>query len=160
MAGRESLFWPNDDGRGLIFQHHLREGQLLRILRTEGVKAVDGRAQGSKRGRGGRAVVGIPRGDIGRLTSGGRINAMVWRVNAPAGDGVEMYTAHGDGRICAWMPGGRSNDDEEDEDGTDVEEIRLGNGGIPDEAELRRKRKRDLIEDLVGGLTRQPITFS
>lgn len=151
--GRESLFWPNDDGRGFIFQHHLREGHLQRILRTEGIKLAEVQAASKKRGGGGGRTT------VARLTSGGRINAMVWRLHAPVGDGVEMYSAHGDGRICGWTPA-KDDDDENDVEASTTDK---GGGGTPvvlDEAEQRRKRKRELIEDLVGGLTRRPISFS
>lgn len=161
--GRESLFWPNDDGRGMIFQHHLREGHLLRILRTDGVKLAE--VQAAKRNRaGGRAGTSST---VARLTSGGRINAMLWRVNALAGRGFEMYTAHGDGRICAWAPMSKEDEEDEDErvavDDTGPSPRRKVTSTAPspvNDAESRRKRKRDLIGDLVEGLTRRPMPFS
>ncbi|KAI1621692.1 DNA excision repair protein ERCC-8 [Exophiala viscosa] len=159
--GRESLFWPNDDGRGTIFQHHLREGHLLRILRTEGVKLAE--VQAAKRNRGGgRAGTS----NVARLTSGGRINTMLWRVNALAGNAIEMYTAHGDGRICAWVPTSKGSEDEKD-DGAGAEtseptpQVATTATDAPlDDSEIRRKRKRELIGDLVEGLTRRPMPFS
>ncbi|KAK4937816.1 hypothetical protein LTR10_021619 [Elasticomyces elasticus] len=160
--GRESLFWPNDDGRGMLFQHHLREGHLLRILRTEGVKLAE--VQAAKRNRGGG---GAGTSNVARLTSGGRINAMLWRVNAPTGNGIEMYSAHGDGRICAWVPTSRGVEDDEDGkvvggDSTGPAQQMTTNVTVapPDDAETRRKRKRELIGDLVEGLTRRPMPFS
>ncbi|KAK5275529.1 hypothetical protein LTR40_012883, partial [Exophiala xenobiotica] len=124
-TGRESLFWPNDDGRGMIFQHHLREGHLLRILKTEGIRIAEvqaakgsrSRGGGGGSGAGGRSGSGGGGGsNVARLTSGGRISALVWRVDAPVGEGVEMYTAHGDGRICAWTPKPRTSKAGEDDD--------------------------------------------
>ncbi len=89
------------------------------------------------------------------------------------GEGVEMYTAHGDGRICAWTPS-TSNEDEDEEVEVEVDAKKPSSFQTPlkrgqnvdatiaamDEAERRRKRKRDLIGDLVEGLTRRPIPFS
>ncbi|KIW17807.1 hypothetical protein PV08_05002 [Exophiala spinifera] len=169
LPGRESLFWPNDDGRGMIFQHHLREGNMLRILRTEGVKIAEVQASNKRNrtgaGGGGR---GVGSSNVSRLTSGGRINSMVWRVGAPLGEGIEMYTAHGDGRICAWQPIAKDADDEEvDVDvgaGSKKPAIWTAAGnvsddvdGAVDEAERRRKRKRDLLGDLVQGLAKKPM---
>jgi DNA excision repair protein ERCC-8 len=158
--GGESLFWPNDDGRGDVFRHHLREGHLLRILRTQGVKVAEIQA---KRPRG----AAYRSGSV-RLTSGGRINAMAWRVHAAAGEGVEMYTAHGDGRIGAWKPAPNDDDDDDDGDHDDDRdgpsvEVPVGPAGEEspaDDAERRRKRKRDLIGGLVEGLARQPRPLS
>ncbi|KAL2406933.1 DNA excision repair protein ERCC-8 [Exophiala dermatitidis] len=192
--GHESLFWPNDDGRGVIFQHHLREGHLLQSLRTQGIKlaeiqaaAAQSRGGGRARGRGGAGGGGGGGGagggggssSLGRLTSGGRINAMVWRSNAPAGDAVEMYTAHGDGSICAWMPrhagagagAGTADQDEEADPEADVGQIEppsLASTPLPqpapadaeEDADRRRKRKRELMADLVEGLARRPMRFS
>ena len=168
-VGQESLWWPNDDGKGMVFQHHLREGQLLRILRTEGVKIAEVQAKG-KRGSGGG--IGVTAADIGRLTSAGRINAMVWRLNASVGEGVEMYTAHGDGRICAWMPQYAAEDEDTDERAEDEHSGKAAartdapssHGQAPetpvlDEAEMKRKRKRDMLEDMLGGLTKQSMRF-
>ncbi|KAJ9605201.1 hypothetical protein H2200_010591 [Cladophialophora chaetospira] len=163
--GQESLFWPNDDGKGMIFQHHMREGHLLKILRTEGVRIADVQAKAK---RGGPA-------NLGRLTSGGRINAMVWRSHAQMGEGLEMYTAHGDGRICAWLPSYAA--DAEGEHEAEHEEEKKGKAKIEqpafveqdtapaptpvvDEAELKRKRKRDMLEDMLGGLSKQSMRFS
>ncbi|KIW37054.1 uncharacterized protein PV06_10683 [Exophiala oligosperma] len=166
LPGRESLFWPNDDGRGMIFQHHLREGHMLKILRTEGVKIAEVQAS-NKRARTG--IGGSGTSNISRLTSGGRINSMIWRVGAPLGEGIEMYTAHGDGRICAWKPVMKDEDYEEiDADGDHgIKKPAIwtaGNGTedidvAVDDAERRRKRKRDLLGDLVQGLAKKPMPF-
>ncbi|OAL38453.1 hypothetical protein AYO20_02102 [Fonsecaea nubica] len=160
-VGKEMLWWPNDDGRGMVFQHHLREGNLVRILKTEGVRASDVQRAGAKKGGGRRgALSGSGVGNVARLTSGGRINAMVWRVNAAMGEGIEMYTAHGDGRICSWMPA-QTVDEDDDEQEEENAGSTSGNAvPVLDEAEQRKKRKRDLMEDLISGLTKKPITFS
>ncbi|KAG9774217.1 hypothetical protein KCU88_g5531, partial [Aureobasidium melanogenum] len=183
--GHESLFWPNDDGRGVIFQHHLREGHLLKSLRTQGIKLAEIQAAAAAKSRGGGGGGGRARGrgggaggggssSLGRLTSGGRINAMVWRFNAPAGDAIEMYTAHGDGSICAWMPrpAGTVDQDEEAEADADVGQIepppapastlppQPAPADAEEDADRRRKRKRELMADLVEGLARRPMRFS
>ncbi|KAK5049447.1 hypothetical protein LTR84_004376 [Exophiala bonariae] len=196
LPGRESLFWPNDDSRGLVFQHSLREGVLKRVLKTEGVKLAQVQAassaslRGAGRGRG-RGRGGADGGGSGtsssatasRVTGSGRINAMVWRVNPTGRDGapVEMYTAHGDGRIGAWLPGGAQDADEEEAAAAkdaDPAASRFSQPGglhsgttgdakpldtddeVEREAENRRKRKRALIGDLVQGLAKRPISFS
>ncbi|KIX98520.1 uncharacterized protein Z520_05821 [Fonsecaea multimorphosa CBS 102226] len=171
-VGQEMLWWPNDDGRGMVFQHHLREGNLVRILKTEGIRVSDAQRASAKKGSSNK---GGPSGgsgsNVARLTSGGRINAMVWRLSAPVGEGIEMYTAHGDGRICSWMPPRTPEEaDDNDESGapagsTWAAEPSNNNGEtttlvLGDEAEQRKKRKRDLVEDLISGLTKKPITFS
>ena len=163
--GQERLWWPNDDGKGMIFQHHMREGHLLKILRTEGVKIAEVQ-QNAKRGA-------SKASNLARLTSGGRINGMVWRVNARMGEGIEMYTAHGDGRICAWLPSHAAGEDDEADE---IEEgkgkdkaVDLGSSQLPvqaprpdilDEVEQRRKRKREMLEDMLSGLSRQSMRFS
>ncbi|EXJ81339.1 hypothetical protein A1O3_07629 [Capronia epimyces CBS 606.96] len=162
--GQESLFWPNDEGRGGIFQHHLREGHLIRILRTEGIKVAEVQAA-KKRGKASGTSTG---GGVARLTSGGRINAMVWRTNALLGHGIEMYTAHGDGKICAWVPQPRNAVEEDDDDKGHAATPRgdgdgsaiLRPGEAADDAENRRKRKRHLVADLVEGLAKRPMGFS
>lgn len=152
-AGQESLWWPNDDGKGMIFQHHMREGQLLKILKTEGIKIAEIQ-QKTNRGKASAS-------NVSRLTSGGRIGAMVWRLNATVGEGIEMYTAHGDGRICAWLPSyGIENEDEQEGEvqatGPESEVVESEQRPVTsvDHAENKRKRKREMLEDMLGGLTR------
>ncbi|RVX72173.1 hypothetical protein B0A52_04377 [Exophiala mesophila] len=164
--GREMLFWPNDDGRGMIFQHLLREGNMVRILRTQGIKIaqVQSEKSGSRSSRGSAA-------GVSRLTSKGRINAMAWRVNAMNGYGIEMYTAHGDGSIGAWFPRSYSEEKEDDNGNDESIETYGTHGGQPqpavqsndtaqDQEEIRRKRKRALIGDLVEGLAKKPMSLS
>ena len=105
------------------------------------------------------------------MMSGGKINALAFRpVSGEVGGGgaLELYSAHGDGRICAWMPRVPEGLDDEQEDGErkageDTDEdapLSKRKTKEEDDAEKSRKRKRDLIEGLVEGLTRKPITFS
>ena len=133
-SGKEVLFWANDDGRGEIFMFNMREGNMLGTLRTPGTA---------------RGPVQARAGGIGKLNSVGRINAMAWRINATAGGGVEMYSAHGNGAIQCWV--GASTDEEETEDKVDTDTV---------EQDRKRKRKRDLIGDIVEGLTKKPLTFT
>lgn len=131
--GKEVLFWANDDGKGEIFVFHMREGNMLGTLRTAGT------ARGPAQAR---------VGGIGKFNSVGRINAMTWRINAASGGGVEMYSAHANGAIHCWV--GVPPDEEEIEDQIDTDAI---------EQDRKRKRKRDLVGDIVDGFTKKPITF-
>ena len=128
--GREVIFWPNDDGKGEILVFDMREGQMLDVLTSPGVQK-------------GKTV----RTDQ-VATSAGRINAMAWRVNPVTGAGVEMYAAHGDGKIQCWS--GQPGEDEEREEVVSETQNQ----------EQKKKRKRDLVGDLVEGLTKRPVTFS
>jgi hypothetical protein len=182
--GQEKLFFPNDDGKGQIMVHNLREGNLLHVMRTAGVKIADVQAKNSRSRASGFAFGGGSSGsNISRLTSGGRINAMAWRHSARSGEGLEMYSAHGDGRICCWLPS-YSDDNEDDEEinhrreramdhGVGNDDVIWLNGEtsiqagdddtavlVLDDAEHRRKRKRDMLEDMLGGLSRQSMRLS
>ena len=130
-SGKEVLFWANDDSKGEIFVFHMREGNMLGTLRTPGT------ARGPAQARA---------GGIGRFSTIGRINAMAWRVNAASGGGVEIYSAHGNGTIHCWV--GMPPDEEEVEDKIDMDAV---------EQDRKRKRKRDLIGDLVEGLIKKPV---
>lgn len=156
-SGREMVFWPNDDGRGEIFVHEVSEGALVRVLKTKNVVQVLG-AVGK-----GRARSKVKGPGVKRLTSGGRINALAWRPVTGEEGALEMYSAHGDGRICAWIPSMGEEKGEEERSGEDSDED--GESGVEMTREQRqeeasRKRKRDLLEGLVQGLTKKPITFS
>ena len=71
---------------------------------------------------------------------------MAWRINAASGGGVEIYSAHGNGTIHCWV--GMPPDEEEVEDKIDMDAVEL---------DRKRKRKRDLIGDLVEGLIKKPV---
>lgn len=119
--GHETLLWPNfndQEDRGEIFMFELREGNYIKRLRVPGLA--------------------IGRSDLrGRSSalSAARINALAWRGNGASGEGIEMFSAHGDGRIRTWI--------------SRVPE------GEPDEAEEEeladRKRKRDVLEEVYRG---------
>jgi DNA excision repair protein ERCC-8 len=133
-SGKEVLFWANDDSKGDIFMFNMREGNMLGTLRTPGT------ARGPAQARA---------GGVGKFNSVGRINAMAWRINAASGGGVEMYSAHGNGVIHCWV--GMPPDEEEVEDKIDMDAFEL---------DRKRKRKRDLIGDIVEGFTKKPVTFT
>lgn len=194
-GGREVLFWPNDDGsgkgKGEVFVCEVREGGLKGVLKGKsmgtGVGGHSGSTLKSGPGRGGDAIRGRARGTQGnlragtraatgtadRLSHGGRINALAFRPvlsDEGLGGSLEMYSAHGDGRICVWNTSGSTEaveDDDEDgqsgSDGDSDDEIVRGKQRQTEEeiaAEKSRKRKRELIEGLVEGLTKKPVTFS
>lgn len=119
--GQETLLWANfneQDDRGEIFMFELREGTFIKRLRVPGLM---GRSQ-------------VARGRASAL-SGARINDLVWRGNGASGEGLELFSAHGDGTIRSW--GSREPDDEPDEE---------------EEAEMAdRKRKREILDELYKG---------
>lgn len=131
--GKELLYWPNDDGKGDIYVHSLREGDLVNVLSTPGVQRTN-----TQQAR---------RDSIAKLTSGGRINDLAWRVNAASGQSMELYSAHGDGRIFCWAP--TAHHEEESVEGDETN----NNAPTLNEQEKAKKRKRDLVSDLVAGLS-------
>ncbi|KAI9376726.1 WD40-repeat-containing domain protein [Aspergillus egyptiacus] len=118
-AGHETLLWANfsdSDDRGDIFLLELREGTFVKRLRVPGLMA---------------------RRPQGRSTalSAARINSMAWRGNGASGEGIEVFSAHGDGTLRAWVsrePEGEPTDEEELE-------------------QADRKRKRDVLEEIYQG---------
>lgn len=120
--GQETLLWPNfseKDERGEIFMFELREGTFIKRLRVPGLMAGRGQFQGRS-----------------TALSAARINALAWRGNGAAGEGLEMFSAHGDGTIRSWVS-------------------REPEGEEPDETEeaehMDRKRKRDVLEEIYQG---------
>ena len=145
-ASRELLLWPNDDARGEIMVHSLREGNLIRVMRMRGIDRVD---------------LSKDKGKVAKLTSQGRVNQIVWRSgDTVRGGGLEMYSAHGDGSICAWKPEmeGEVYEEDEDEDATEGRATGPKTGfNAADDEDRDRKRKRaaETLGDLVQGLTRK-----
>lgn len=163
--GKELLFWPNDDGRGEVFMHEMSEGTMLRVWKTKNIVQAGVQTK-RKRGR-----AGVGGAAVSRLTSGGRINSLAFRpVQSEGGLGgaLEMYSAHGDGRICAWMSSVQEGLDEDERSDEDMEGTPSDDEAVPRRkktqealaAEKSRKRKHELIEGLVEGLTKRPVTFS
>ncbi|KAJ5701699.1 hypothetical protein N7488_009247 [Penicillium malachiteum] len=121
-AAHETLLWPNFsevDERGEIFMFELREGTFIKRLKVPGVPT-------SVRAR---SKVGAIKPSPLRAT---RINDMVLRGSGGSGEGIELFTAHGDGVIRSWVSS------EADAEPTEAEE----------EALADRKRKRGVLDDL------------
>ncbi|KAJ5514471.1 hypothetical protein N7463_004023 [Penicillium fimorum] len=119
--GHETLLWPNfneQDDRGEIFMFELREGTFLKRLRVPGLAA------GSQNIRGRSSAL-----------SAGRINDLVWRGNGASGEGIELFSAHGDGTIRTWVS------HEPDGEPTEAEQA----------AQADRKRKRDVLDEIYQG---------
>ncbi|KAH8700286.1 WD repeat protein [Talaromyces proteolyticus] len=131
QSGQETLLWPNfndQDDRGEILMFEIREGTFVKQLKVPGIMSATRRQQ------------------IGKSSalSAGRINALAWRGNGRSGEGLELFSAHGDGTIWTWasrVPGGEPDQEESNE----LEE---------------RKRKRDVLEEIYQGLTGPPLSFT
>lgn len=118
MPGHETLLWANfndQDDRGEIFMFELRDGTFVKRLRVPGLMG------GSQSVRGRSSAL-----------SAARINDLAWRGNGASGEGLELFSAHGDGTIRTWVS--------RDPDGEPTEE---------EEAVLAdRKRKRDVLDEI------------
>ncbi|KAI1908814.1 hypothetical protein LOZ65_006600 [Ophidiomyces ophidiicola] len=128
------FIWPNysdPDDRGEIFFFGLRgEGEHILHLKVPGVPS-----------RERMRAIGKP----SALTAA-RINALAWRGNGGSGEGLELFSAHGDGKIRCWA----SRVEEEDE----VEEEEQEN------EEEDRKRKREVLEDIYRELMQPGVRFT
>ena len=106
----------------------LRDGVFVKLLRVPGLH-----------------LARQPQQQRSTALSAARINALAWRGNGASGEGLEMFSAHGDGTIRAWTP---SVLDEEEVDEEDELE------------RADRKRKRDVLDDVyrsfMGGLNQPP----
>ena len=133
--GNETLLWPNyndKDDRGEIFMFELREGTFVKHLKLPGISSAARQRQ--------RLQQKQP-----TALSAARINALAWRGNGGSGEGMEMFSAHGDGTIKAWA----SQIPEEEE--------------VDDEEEMEkdeRKRKRDVLEEVYRGLMEPAVPFT
>lgn len=120
-GGHETLLWPNfseRDDRGEIFMFELREGTFIKRLRVPGL------ALNTQNMRGRSTAL-----------SAARINDLAWRGNGASGEGMEMFSAHGDGTIRTWVsrePEGEPDEEEEAE-------------------QADRKRKRDVLDEIYQG---------
>ena len=123
---RQVMFYPNERE---ILMFDLLEGTLLKRLRAAAVAVTA--AQG--------------RGSVGHRNPKTRITSLAWR----AGN-LELYSAHSDGFIRAWMA--RTIEEVE----LDEEEASEGESG----EEESRKRKRQALDDVFRDLTKQKITFT
>ncbi|MCJ1329138.1 hypothetical protein MMC10_005816 [Thelotrema lepadinum] len=117
QGGRQLLVWPNE--REMIVGD-LLEGKIIKRLRPAGVA--------------------VAQGQSGKRAVKERVMGAAWR-----GSGyVEVYSAHADGMLRAWIPDG----------GMEEEEGEVENG----DDETTKKRKA--LEELHRDLTRQKITFT
>ncbi|KMU80495.1 hypothetical protein CISG_02346 [Coccidioides immitis RMSCC 3703] len=137
LSAQEAPFflWPNysdPDDRGEIFVFSIRnEGELVTHLKVPGILS-----------RERMRAIGKP----SALTAA-RINTLTWRGNGGAGEGMEMFSGHGDGTIRCWA----SRTEEE------IDEIEAER----EETEIEeRKRKRDVLEELYRGLMQPGVTFT
>ncbi|RAO71362.1 uncharacterized protein BHQ10_007374 [Talaromyces amestolkiae] len=130
-AGHEILLWPNfndQEDRGEILMFEIRDGTFIKTLKVPGLMSATRQQR------------------IGKSSalSAGRINDLAWRGNGGSGEGLELFSAHGDGTIRTWVS--RVPEDEPD---------------IAGNAELdTRKRKRDILEEIYEGLTGPSVTFT
>ena len=115
--GHETLIWPNfheHNDRGEMLMFELRDGTFVKQLKVPGL------ATSSQTRRPPSAI------------SAARINALAWRGNGASGEGLELFSGHGNGAIHSWVSR------EPEGEPTDAEE-----------AEMRdRKRKRDVLDDI------------
>ena len=124
--GRQVMFYPNEKE---VLMFDIFEGTLLKRLRAPGVN------------------VAQARGGAGQRNIRHRITSLAWRSGH-----IELYSAHSDGVIRAWLPRTQADIDfekgeEEDNEGPDDED-----GG--------KKRKREALDEIFRDLTRQKITFT
>ncbi|KAL4761539.1 WD repeat protein [Aspergillus foveolatus] len=120
-AGHEIFLWANfsdSDHRGDIFMLGLREGTFIKRLRVPGLMAQ--RSQTQVRSN---------------ALSAARINALAWRGNGASGEGIEVFSAHGDGTLRSWVSR------EPEEAPTETEEAEQAD----------RKRKRNVLEEIYHG---------
>lgn len=109
----------------------LREGTFIKQLKLPGISSAARQRQRAQQ-------QGQP-----TALSAARINALAWRGNGGSGEGMEMFSAHGDGTIKAWMS--QAPDEEADDEEEEKEE---------------RKRKRDVLEEVYRGLMEPTVTFT
>lgn len=131
-SGQETLLWPNfndQDDRGEIFMFGLREGNFVKRLKVPGLISAERHRQ-----RGGSNAL-----------SAARINALAWRGNGASGEGLEMFSAHGDGTIRAWASRVPEGEPDEEREEAELEE---------------RKRKRDVLDEIYQGLVAPSVRFT
>ncbi|KAI9054105.1 hypothetical protein LZ554_001276 [Drepanopeziza brunnea f. sp. 'monogermtubi'] len=121
---KEVLFYPNEKEL-LMFELH--EGRLSKRCRVPGPN------------------IAAVRSRTGERNVKSRITGLVFR-----GQAGGIYSAHTDGRIRAWLPRSRE-DDELDEE----EELKRS---YENDDEMT-KRKREVLDDVFRDLTKQKITF-
>lgn len=128
---QDTLLWPNyndETDRGEIFMFNFLNGRFIKTLKVPGVSH-------SKKKKDARPTA----------LSAARINALVWRGNGASGQGLEMFSAHGDGTIRTWASFSPDDNLDEEDDDPDVES---------------RKRKRDVLDEMYRGLMGSNVTFT
>ncbi|EGE00654.1 WD repeat protein [Trichophyton tonsurans CBS 112818] len=129
--GRGAVLWPNyndQDDRGEIFMFEIHDGTQIKHLRVPGLISRE-------------KLRGKP-----TALSAARINALAWRGNGASGEGMEMFSAHGDGTIRSWTS--RTEEDEEFE----AEAVQ--------KEQEEKKRKRDILDEVYCGLMQPGVTFT
>lgn len=127
----EMLIWPNaaDSSRPELVLLDPARGQLRKILTAPVARRV-----------------GVP-----PALSAGRVNALAWRGNGAGGQGVELFSAHGDGKVRAWVSRMEGVEGVEGDDvGEDENEQRM----------RERKRKRDVLDELYRGFVGRNVRFT
>ncbi|MCJ1243868.1 hypothetical protein MMC30_001065 [Trapelia coarctata] len=124
--GKQVMFYSNESE---ILMFDLIEGTLHKRLRSPGSPL---------------AQVG---GSAGQRNIRNRVTSLAWRAGH-----IELYSAHSDGIIRAWMP--RTAEDAE------VEAEEQQEAAAPGGEDESRKRKRQALDEVFRDLTRQKITFT
>ncbi|EEQ85582.2 DNA excision repair protein ERCC-8 [Blastomyces dermatitidis ER-3] len=127
----DTLLWPNygdQDDRGEIFMFALRDGTFIKRLNVPGVPSSRQKMRGKP-----------------TALSAARINGLAWRGSGGSGEGMELFSAHGDGTIRAWVS---RTADEEHEIAEEEEEME------------DKKRKRDVLDEVYRGLMNRNVTFT
>ena len=127
--GKITMCYPNEKE---ILMFDALEGTLLKRLRAPGV------------------AVAQARGSAGQRNIRHRVTSLAWRSGQ-----VELYSAHSDGIIRAWMPRTKEDAEAEAEEAEDA-----GGDGEEEEEGDERKRKRQALDEVYRELTRQKITFT
>lgn len=129
--GHEVFLWPNyndQDDRGEIFMFEYRNGTFVKQLRVPGLLS-----RQKLRGR-------------PTALSAARINALAWRGNGASGEGMELFSAHGDGTIRTWT--------------SKTEEDKILEAEEEEVEQEEKKRKRDVLEDVYRGLMQPSVKFT
>jgi DNA excision repair protein ERCC-8 len=122
------MFYPNEHE---IISYELFDGKLIRRLRRSQQPQTNNPSHTS----GATAK--------GHRNIRDRITSLAWRAHH-----VEMYSAHADGSIAAWIP--RTEEDAELDEEDEMER---------EEKEVDKKRKRGVLDEIYQGLTKKQITF-
>ena len=125
-VGRQVMFYPNEKETLML---DVFEGSLLKRLLAPG------------------KAVAQARGSTGQRNIKDRVTSLAWRAGH-----IELYSAHSDGVVRAWMPRTREEDDVENEEAESAQTI-------TDEDDSR-KRKRQALDEIYRDLTKQKITFT